>query len=404
MKKIKNFAKFILSRYRDRLPLSWQRKYFKYVTVKPTGEIRGRVLLSYALTSAGLPANHPMFAYHTGPWESNRIISIFNRHGFIVDCIHYTNRSFIPKEDYDIIFACTGELYRLAAYSETRKKPIKIWHSVVSAINYNNNAELTRINELEKRRPGTLYFPKRQEPYEMMQDKLMKLADYCVLIGNQHVQDTFPKWFQSKITRVTVTASPLSWVKDEPDFVPPEKEWLWFFGNGAVRKGLDITLEAFAKHPEWKLNIIGLADQEPDFMKIYRRELLATPNITFHGYLNPGSEKFDTILRRCFAFIAPTATESISTAVATILQAGLYPLLSHDTGVDLPAGAGLYLRDLTVAEIEEKVTAVYRKNPAELVAEIRQTQSLALKEFSREKWLGDMGSAITKILSENNLI
>src|SRR3989344_1501267 len=88
------------------------------------------------------------------------------------------------------------------------------------------------------------------------------------------------------------------------------------------------------------LNIVGLIDQEPDFLKIYRRELLETPNIHWHGYLNPGSEQFNALVKRCFAFIAPTATESISTAVATLLQVGLYPLLSADTGVDLPIGAG----------------------------------------------------------------
>lgn len=404
IKAIRRFIRTYFYRYRERLPLGWQRKYFKCVTVRPPGPIRGRVLLSYALTSAGLPADHPMFAYHTGPWESNQIISLFNAQGFIVDCIHYTNKSFIPEIDYDIIFACTGELYRLAAYSPNRKKTVKIWHSVISAIDYNNAAEMKRIEELIKRRPGALYFPKRQEPHERLQEPLMKLVDYCVLIGNDHVQNTFPKWFQPKISRVTVTASPLTWIKSETELAPPEREFLWFFGNGAVRKGLDLTLEVFAKHPEWRLNIIGLVDGEPDFMKIYQRELMNTPNIIFHGYLNPGSEKFNAILRRCFAFIAPTATESVSTAVATMMQAGLYPLLSQDTGVDLPSGAGLYLDALTVPEIEKKVALVYRKSAAELKNEIKQTQSLALREFSREKWQADMGSFIKKVLRENNLI
>ena len=402
---LKKIIRPYLYRYRHRLPLFLQRKFFKCVTLLPNGRARGRVLVSYALTSAGLPANHPLFAYHTGPWESNRIVSMFNHYGFIVDCIHYTDRSFVPREDYDIIFACTGELYRLVA--SMKKEPgriIKIWHSVISSVESNNAAEIARITELINRHPQALYFPKRQEPHERIQDKLRTLVDYCVLIGNQHVQNTFPQSFHPKITRVTVTASPLSYFKSETEWVPPEKEWLWFFGNGAVRKGLDITLEAFVKHPDWQLNIVGLIDQEPDFLKIYRRELLETPNIHWHGYLNPGSEQFNALVKRCFAFIAPTATESISTAVATLLQVGLYPLLSADTGVDLPIGTGTYLTELSVPEIEAKVAKIYRKKVNELAAEIRQTQALARRQFSREKWQQEMGSFIAKVLRENNLI
>ncbi|MEK7208982.1 MAG: hypothetical protein AAB677_01835 [Patescibacteria group bacterium] len=401
---IKKLIRKHLYRYQHHLPLSWQRRFFKCVTLYPRDRICGRILISYALTSAGLPENHPMFAYHTGPWESNQIVSFFLGHGFIVDCIHYTNRSFAPEENYDIIFACTGELYRLMAMAPQPEKIIKIWHSVISSVEHNNSAEIARIKELLKRRPNTLYFPKRQEPHERIQDQMMDLVDYCVLIGNQHVQDTFPKSFHHKITRVTVTASPLSYFKSAAEWVPPEKEWLWFFGNGAVRKGLDITLEAFAKHPEWKLNVVGLVDQEPDFMKIYRRELLETPNIRWHSYLNPGSTKFNVLIRRCFAFIAPTATESISTAVATLLQTGLYPLLSTDTGVDLPSGAGTYLAELSVSEIERQVARIEQKSALELATEIRQTQALARERFSRETWRREMDGFIKKVLRENNLI
>jgi len=405
MRKLKKILGPFLYRHRHRLPLRWQRRYFKCVTLKPKrGPIRGRVLLSYALTSAGLPSDHPMFAYHTGPWESNQIIRMFNRRGFIVDCIHYTNRSFVPRENYDIIFACTAELYRLVAAMPRPEKVVKIWHSVVSAIDYNNAAEINRIKELQKRRPGALYFPKRQEPHERLFEPLMELVDYCVLFGNDYIQNTFPAAFHPKITRITVSGSPLSYVKPAAALVPPEKEWLWFFGNGAVRKGLDLALEAFAKHPEWRLNVIGLAAEEPDFVRLYRRELFETANIKYHGYLNPGSEKFNAILKRCFAYIAPSATESISTAVVTILQAGLYPLLSYDTGITLPLGAGMYLEELTVAEIEKQVAAVQAKSDTALAAETGQVQALALKEFSRENFLKGMGDFIDRVLKENNLL
>lgn len=401
---LKRFVWPLAYRHRARLPFSLQRRFFKSVTIVPKGRVRGRVLLSYALVSAGLPEDHPLFAYHTGPWESNRIISIFNSYGFAVDCINYTNRSFIPRERYDVIFALTGELYRLAAYAQDSDAAVKIWLSGVRAIDFNNAAEMERVCALVKRKPGALYFPKRQEPHERLLPLLMQLADYCLMIGNHSVQDTFPQRFHPKITRIGVTASPLGSVKTEKDFVPSEKEFLWFFGSGAVTKGLDLVLEAFVRHPEWRLNIIGPVDQEPDFLKLYRHELTETPNIVFHGYVNPSSDKFNTVIRRCFAFIAPSATESISTAVATVMQVGLFPIISRQTGVDLPTGAGLYLDSLTVDEVEAKAAEAYRKDAAALTSQIKETQALALREFSREKWLADMDSFIQKVLRERNLI
>ncbi len=401
---LKKIVRSGLYRYRHRLPLAAQRKYFKCVTLLPSGPVKGRVLVSYALSSAGLPEDHPMFAYHTGPWESNQIIRLFLKYGFIVDCIHYTNKTFVPRENYDIIFACTGELYRLVAQAPSFSRVIKIWHSVISAVTYNNAAEISRIRELSKRRPGVLYFPKRQEPHENIQAELMNLADYCVLIGNQHVQSTFPKDFHHKITRVTVSASPLTYIKTANDFVPPTREFLWYFGNGAVRKGLDLLLEIFPRHPEWTLNIIGLVDQEPDFIKIYHKELYETPNIIFHGYLNPGSDHFNRVIKRCFAFIAPTATESISTAVVTIMRAGLYPLISRDTGVDLPPDAGIYLEDQSISGLEREIAKAIGKNQAVLATEIVKTQALALRDFSRNKFLADMGFFIRRVLRENNFI
>ncbi|MCR4333517.1 MAG: glycosyltransferase [Patescibacteria group bacterium] len=399
---MKTAVKNFLKKHRHLLPLAFQRKYFKSVRLLPKGHAPiGRVLISYALTSAGLPPDHPMFDYHSGPWESSMIVSLFLKRGYAVDVIHFTNRTFIPQERYDVIFALTGELYRLVAYAkDPPENIIKIWHMNISSIEQNNRSELEQIAALEKRRSGALYFPKRQEPYERLQEKTLALADRCIMGGNSVVLNTYPKRFHSKIDLIPVSASLLYHVKTEEEYAPPEREFVWYFGNGAVRKGLDLVLEAFAKHPDWKLNIIGLPQTEPDFMKIYRKELLETPNITLHGYLNPNSKAFADLMRRCFCFIAPTCTESISTAVGTMMQAGLYPLISHETGIDLPEGAGMYFAELSVEEVERLARAALELSDDVLKKEIKATQAFALTTCSREAFTKSMDAALERALKK----
>ena len=251
--------------------------------------------------------------------------------------------------------------------------------------------------DLEKRRPGAVYFPKRQEPYERIERKVMEIADHCVLLGNKHVLNTFPKEFHHKFETITVAATPV-YVKQENEFVPNKREFLWHFGNGAVRKGLDLVLETFAKNSQWTLNIVGLVENEHDFMKIYHKELTELPNIKFRGYMKPGSKEFAEILRRCVCFIAPSCTESISVACATMMQAGLYPLVSYDTGIELPNNCGMYLEDCSIDEIEKKVEQIYNMESVDLIQQINKTQKFALKEYSREKFTEDMDNFLSKVV------
>lgn len=401
---MKTLVKNFLRTHQHLLPLAFQRKYFKSVRLMPPGRPIGRALVSFALTSAGIPLGHPIFNNHSGPWESNVIVSFLLKRGYIVDVIHFTNRSFIPRERYDVILTMMEDLYRLVAYASNPPESIvKIWLLYLSAIEQSNSSELERIAALEARHPGALYFPKRQEMNERLQEKTLELADGCTLAGNQTVLDTYPPRFHKKIHMVGISASPLSHLKSEEEFVPPEREFVWYFGNGAVRKGLDIVLEAFAKHPEWKLHVIGTPQKEPDFMKIYRRELTQTPNIKIEGYLTPSSARFKEVMHTSFCFVAPSCTEGTSTAVATMLQVGLYPLVSRESGVDLPENCGRYFNELSIEEVERLAAEALALGDETLRREIVATQAYALREFSREAFAKRMEDALGRIIDSKRI-
>ncbi|MGB2691163.1 MAG: glycosyltransferase, partial [Thermodesulfobacteriota bacterium] len=209
----------------------------------------------------------------------------------------------------------------------------------------------------------------------------------------------FPDSLQKKITPITVSASKLNSIKSSEQYVPEEREFLWFFGMGAVTKGLDLLLEIFPNHPEYTLNIIGYLDAEPDFMKIYNKELTQYKNIRYHGSMSPLSKEFESIVRRCFCFIAPTCSEGLSPAVATLMQVGLYPIISKTSGADLPQKAGIFLNEISIEEIDAKIKEVYNKKDNELVDEIKNVQSLAIKRYSREQFSKEINSFFAQVLS-----
>ncbi|HSH31500.1 MAG TPA: glycosyltransferase, partial [Candidatus Saccharimonadales bacterium] len=173
---------------------------------------------------------------------------------------------------------------------------------------------------------------------------------------------------------------------------------VWFFGGGAVHKGLDLVIDVFAKNPQLTLNIIGNLEQEQDFLNAYQYELSELPNITYHGPLNPAGKKFNDVTSRVFCFIAPSCSESISTAVATCLQLGLMPIISRDTGIDLPDGCGIYLESCSVEEIEAAVLKVSGMDNDSLTDQIARCQQTALRQYSREKFSQDMTRYLAKVL------
>lgn len=370
----------------------------KVVTIYPNqGDINGRVLLSYLHLPIKYSDNDIRLNGHSNRWESREIARIFAGMGYIVDGIHYLNKSFIPQKKYDIVFDIAENLPRFAPFLD--KDTIKILHITGSNPRYQYNAEMSRIAYLKERR-NACYAPKRTSDRMDIFDESVRIADICSLIGNNVTLDTFPEKYRSKIHPVTVSSSKLNTIKPKKEYLPPKKEFLWFFSYGAVHKGLDLLLEVFAKNTDITLNIVGIVSSEKDFMQIYEYELTKLPNIKYHGFLKPNSKKFRDIIKNVFCFIAPTASEGISPAVTTCLQIGLFPILSMNTGVDLPKGCGIYLDTCTIEEIQSAIKQVNEMNDRDLKEQIETCQQYALKQYSREQFSKDMTDFIQQALTK----
>jgi glycosyltransferase involved in cell wall biosynthesis len=369
----------------------------------PAKHPRGYVLYSYLPESICLAEDAPLLNGHSALWESREIAHIFANLGYVVEAIHWADQRFVPKRHYDIVFDICLNLGRLMPYFN--KQVTKILHCTGSDPYYQNSAELRRVEAVNARRKGH-YKPKRIVANPQLATYSLQVADACSLIGSEFTKMTYPEAFRSNITPVTVSASKLDheMIKSPSEFVPEKREFLWFFGGGAVHKGLDLALEVFARNPDLTLNVVGNVAAEPDFMEMYKRELMHSPNIRYHGPLLPNSDNFKRIVHDTFCFVAPSCSEGLSPAVATCLQIGLYPLISRDTGVELPPGCGFYLETCSITEIEQAVLTSHQMDKTEIIRQTTATQTYALRQFSRENFRQRMQNFIFQTLTNRGML
>ena len=361
------------------------------------GQSNKWALLSYLTPGVQLSEDDPIFNSHSNLWENHEIFKILLELGYNVDVINWDDDRFIPNKSYDLVIDICYNLARLKPF--LRPDTLKLLHCTGSDPFYQNAAEIARVVKVNLDRKSD-YSPKRLVEDPELAERSILESDYISLLGNEHTKKTYPEIVHSKITLIPVTNSVLNQnIKQPDDFLPEERQFLWFFGAGAVHKGLDIVLTVFKQHPEYTLNIVGgVAENEPDFITIFSEELFNTPNIHYYGSLVPSSSEFKNILNRSFCFLAPTCSEGISPAVVTCMQIGLYPIISHDTGVDLPKGCGIYLSDLSHATLESSIEHLTHLTDKDTQAQIKQCQTYALINYSRENFSQKMKKYITQCM------
>ena len=99
-----------------------------------------------------------------------------------------------------------------------------------------------------------------------------------------------------------------------------------------------------------------------------------------------------------FCFIAPSCSEAISTAVASCMQTGLLPIVSYDTGIDLPDGCGTYLRPCSVEEIRQAAVQAVGLDHRSLSEQISACQKMALQRYSRREFSAEMARYLAEVL------
>lgn len=361
-------ARYLLA-YRNKIT----NKFFGTAFLPHQGKRKGVVLLSFLTGPFTLTPKEYFTDPHSNNWVSFEIARLFTKHGYDVDIINWNNNNFIPKKKYVVCIDLHNKLKRLSTF--LNKNCLKVMHTTGSYPQFQNEAEQKRINALNKRLGKNLVLRRTVPPTDNLQ-----YADFILGYGNKTVRSTYPE-FSEKIIPVPIPAMETYDFPDDKDFVSASKHFLWFGGGGAILKGLDLVVEAFASLPHLQLSIIGPAAYEKEFEEIYSKEL-SLPNITRYGRpqvnnkgeIMIGEENIFKILNQCGAIVFLSASEGGSGAVVHAMQAGLYPIVTPQSGISEEAPSTV-IENPSIESIK-KVVEEFSNLPPEKI-----------KELARETWL-----------------
>ena len=224
----------------------------------------------------------------------------------------------------------------------------------------------------------------------------IEYADYATLLGNQFTMSTYnyaqKPVFPIPIPTYTVYPSP-----ENKHFESCRNHFLWFGGYGLVHKGLDLVLEAFATMPDYHLTVCGPIQQEKDFEQAYHKELYQLSNIHTVGWIDVSSSKFSEITNTCIALVYPSCSEGQSGAVVTCLQAGLIPIISYESGVDID-DFGVILKDCSIDTIKESVKMISKRPVENLKKMSCDAWNYARTHHTRERFAENYRKAIETII------
>lgn len=332
--------------------------------------------MRYPLT---LAEDNPALRGHSLFWEMREICRTLCRLGFEVDMIDMGEHPPPRYPGYQGIVSIHDGLWRYAQSLPGHAR--KMMWMTGSHPEFQNRREMERLHALESRR-NCVCIPRRQIPNPATEVASMAMADHCALVGNETTRATYPVSLHAKIELIQVSAE-ASRPKPTSRMAPSPREFVWLSSSGAILKGLDILLDLFSSHMWPTLHIIGPIEQEEDFANIYHAELEEHPRIKRHGFRLADDPELLRIFDLAAIVLHPSASEGMSGAVSHCLQAGLYPIISRASGIDLPAGCGRYLETCTHDEVAAAIQEVLSLDDARLVSEIEQTQAMAIARLSR---------------------
>lgn len=363
-----------------------------FINLKTENANKGNMLLSFITEPFLLKPGEPLSTAHTNPGDSVQIAKAFIDLGYNVDVIHYRNETFIPKIEYSFFVGARTNFARIAKL--LNKDCVKIVHLDTAHWVFNNYSSYRRTLELQQRRGVTI----RESQRIIEQNLAIEYADYATIVGNDFTANTY-QYAQKPIFQIPHTSCAVYPWPENKNYETCRKRYIWLGSSGFVHKGLDLVLDAFSEMPDYHLYVCGPMDKEPDFVKIYYKELYETPNIHSVGWVDVDGQKFMELINTCIGIIYPSCAECGAGNAITCMHAGLIPILSYESGTDVEDGFGLILKDCSVETIKRSIQTV-SDFPAETLRQMsRKAWEFARANHTREKFAEEYKKIILNITS-----
>lgn len=361
--------------------------------IPPKGKPIGNALLSYVLEPFLFGEDEPMPNSHTQYWESYTLGHILIKMGYELDVVSYRNAKFQPQKQYSVFLGARTNFEHIARCLDT--DCIKIVHLDTSHWLSNNKAAYQRAHNLLKRRAVGLGNAKTIEV-----NRAIEFADYATILGNEFTAATY-NFAKKEIYRIPISTCATYDFPQAKHVESCRNNFVWFGSSGLVHKGLDLVLEAFSALPDHHLYVCGPIKNERYFEEAYFRELYQMPNIHTMGWVDIHSREFVELMSKCLALVYPTCAEGGGGSVIQCMHAGVIPIVSFESSVDIKRDFGVLLQECSTEAIMACVESISSKPESELNAMIKQSWEFARKFHTRERFEQVAFDTISQILRKH---
>ena len=353
---------------------------------------QGNMLLAYLNTPFLSAAEESLPHSHSSYWEARQIAETFVHLGYNVDVIDRLNTGFTPQKRYDVFVGHRTNFEKWAAMLNS--DCLKIAHLDVAHWIFNNYASHKRALDLQQRKGITIA---RESLRILTENWAIEHADYATVLGNQFTIHTY-SFAQKSLFRIPISVCATYPWDATKDYEACRKQFLWFGSAGMVHKGLDLVLDAFREMSDYHLVICGPVEQESHFVRAFYQDLYQSPNIHTYGWVDVDSQDFLRIARNCVGLVFPSCAEGGGGSVLTGMHAGLIPIVSYESSVDVDEDFGIMLKTSAVAEIQDAVQRIAHLPAEELKNMARRAWEFARAHHTRERFAEEYRKTVELLL------
>jgi len=364
----------------------------RVVSLQPKCPPHGTALLSWYVDPFFLKPGESISNSHTVYWDCAQVAQTFLDLGYAVDVIDSHNQTFQPTKPYAFFVGHRINFDRISGLLQDGC--IKVAYLDTAHWVFNNEATYRRKFELLQRKSVTI-----KESHRLVELNLaIEHADYGVMYGNQFTQGTY-RYAKKPLFRVPMSTCALFPWPEHKNHDACRVNFLWFGSHGFVHKGLDLVLEAFADMPECHLYVCGPLEKEKDFVKVFYKELYQTPNIHTIGWVDVNGPDFVEVTTKCIGLVYPSCSEGQAGTVTTSMHAGLIPLVSYESGVDV-GDFGVVFKDHSIQTIRDMVRMVSHLPADRLTQMAQKAWECARATYTRERFAAEFKKIVLNIMGK----
>ncbi|MFZ4780216.1 MAG: glycosyltransferase family 4 protein [Terrimicrobiaceae bacterium] len=347
------------------------------IFVKAKPKSRGTIVVSYLSNGWSVSCEGADARGHTNVAECGIMVEAYRDLGFDVILVDYNNETFVPGNDCKLVVDLHSNLERWDGILS--ESCIRVLHATGPHWIQYNLSELNRLQGLHERK-GVALLPRRQ----LQPSKGAQFADQISAVGNAYTMETF-QFAGKPIARIPISSAyEFPW-PDRRNIAEARKKFIWVGSFGMVQKGLDLALDAFAGMPDLELTVCGRPEKEEDFYKLYEKELVHSPNIHFHGWIDMASPDFLEIARTHAAVIYPSSAEGGAGSVIHCMHAGMLPICTTEASIDL-GDFGVHVASGTVEAVQKACRAVADMPASEVEKRARAAYEHIRRVHTREQF------------------